>query len=113
MNNPNLLKKHFSSIGHIPTHPPNNLSNRTLTTEELNILDKGLSFAPTDLTTEPKLQLQLLHHYDKYYTATTNQPKSLPLTTTDKIYRPIKFIPKSKYSTILRMPSTRTVHRDY
>ena len=47
--------EHFLSMGHIPTHPPpnltlHNLSIRTLTTEELNILDKRLSFAPTDIT---------------------------------------------------------------
>lgn len=39
-----------------------------------------------------------MYVHKQYYRATTNQPKSLPLTTTAKIYRPIKFIPKSTYS---------------
>ena len=125
---PQSIKKtkmeHFFIHRPYPHSPTNltihNLSNRTLTTEELNILDKGLSFAPTDITPKPKLQLQLLRHFNvftkslrqmyvhkQHYTATTNQPKSFPLTTTAKTYRPIKFIPKSTYPTITQQYSGR------
>ena len=89
------------------------LSNRTITKEELNNLDKGLFFATMDMTPQPTQQLQLLRHfneftkslcqiyvYKQHYRTNTHQLKSLPLTTTAKFYRPITFIPKPTYSTI-------------
>ena len=36
----------------------------------------------------------------QHYRTNSHQLKSLPLTTTAKVYRPITFIPKSTYSTI-------------
>ena len=95
------------------THPPmgiHNLSSLTLTTAELQLLNKGLSFAPTKnvCSTEPKLQL--LREFNEYskslrrtytnskYYRTPQPVKSQIPTTTEKVHRPMQFLPATKYS---------------
>ena len=68
----------------------------------INILDKGLSFATADMTLQPTQQLKLLRHFNdftkslcqiyvhkQHQRTNTHQLKSLPLTTTAKVYSPI------------------------
>ena len=70
------------------------------------------------MTLQPTQQLKLLHHFNdftkslcqiyvhkQHQRTNTHQLKSLPLTTTSKVYRPIKFIPKPTYSTITQQYS--------
>lgn len=82
-----------------------NLSTYTFTTEELELLDKGLSYAPSTQTSQQQ-QIQLLKQYDEFaksvrstymrlhfrrppkFTTIPNSPQSA------NIYRPMKFIPK-------------------
>ena len=66
-----------------------------------------------DMTPQPTQQLQLLQHFNdftkslckiyvhkQHYRTNTYQLKSLPLTTSAKVYRPITIIPNPTYSTI-------------
>ena len=88
-----------------------NLSSMTLSPEELQLLSKGLSFAPTPKIPVKKAYTQVLGCFDtyarslrgkhvdtvKYFTNTapTVTVQEGP-TTTSKIYRPMKFVPKTK-----------------
>ena len=94
-----------------------NLSSATLTQEELNILDKGLSFAPTPTTPQPEQQLLLLRHYNdfarslrhvysnqQYHTA-SKKPNPPPPTTTSKLHRSMKFIPNTIQRTLTQQYS--------
>ena len=81
-----------------------NLSTYTFTTEELELLNKGLSYAPT-IQTSQQQQIQLLKQYDEFAksvrsTFMQHSKKSSKVTITlnppqsANIYRPMKFIPK-------------------
>ena len=89
------------------THPSvHNFSTHNLTTEDLQLLNKGLSFAPTPTLPKQTCYLQLLHNFDRYAESLKTQftksqkPQThiqsnteTALTTT--IYRPLKFLPKT------------------
>lgn len=91
-----------------------NLSNLTLTHDELRILNKGLSFALIPTTTQIKTHRQLLKDFDnyaktvrqKYVHNTYHQPvtcKQLPTeesTESAKIHKRMKFIPQQHYNTL-------------
>ncbi len=93
-----------------PTRCVHNLSSLTLTTAESQLLNKGLSFAPTKelCSTEPKLQL--LREFNEYskslrrtyansvYCRTPKPVKSDIPTTTEKVHRPMRFLPTTTYS---------------
>ena len=78
-----------------------------LTSDELQLLSKGLSSLPTPLVTRKKIYIQTLNYYAqslrkkyvnaiKYY-APTPQPKRVETTTTSKIYCRLKFLPHDSY----------------
>ena len=90
-----------------------NLSNLTLTHDELRLLDKGLSFALSPMTPTIKTHKQLLKNFDnyaksvrqKYVHATYYQPPSKETLTdettiTAKVHRQMKFLPKQEFSTL-------------
>ncbi|XP_064393306.1 uncharacterized protein LOC135340830 [Halichondria panicea] len=93
-----------------PTRCVHNLSSLTLTTAESQLLNKGLSFALTKnlCSTEPKLQL--LREFNEYskslrriytnsiYYRTPKPVKSGIPTTTEKVHRPMRFLPTTTYS---------------
>lgn len=84
-----------------------NLSDLKLTQEELQVLNKGLSFALTPITPHIQTHKQLLKDFDnyaksvrqKYVHATyhqptyTNQTLSEENTTTTTVHRRMKFLP--------------------
>ena len=89
-----------------------NLSSVALTPEELQLLSKGLSFAPTPSIPRNKMYIQTLNYYDLYarslrtryvnavkYYAPTPQPEKVETTTTSKIYRRLKFLPRDSRKT--------------
>ena len=90
-----------------------NLSSMTLSLEERQLLGKGLSFAPTPKIPVKKAYTQVLDCFDsfaksvrqkyvdtlRYYSKVTSVPQEEP-TITSKIYRPMKFVPKSKQNTL-------------
>lgn len=100
-----------------------NLSTYTFTTHELELLNKGLSYAPSTQTTPREHQLQLLKQYDEFaktvrsiyirlhfrkpqkVTTAPNPPQSA------NIYRPIKFIPKERRQYATDFYSGRTLYR--
>ena len=84
-----------------------NLSTRTFNGDELQLLEKGLSFAVSPQTTIQERQLQLLNHYDEFATSIRSTHRSLEYakphsepsylkTTPGHIYRAIKFLPREK-----------------
>ena len=88
-----------------------NLSSITLTPEESQLLSKGLSFAPTPTMPQKKIYFQTLNYYDlyaqslrkkyvntvKYHYTPTSQPIQREATTTSKVYRHIKFLPRDSH----------------
>ena len=90
-----------------------NLSSMTLSQEERQLLGKGLSFAPTPKIPVKKAYTQVLDCFDsfaksvrqkyvdtlRYFSKAMSVPQEEP-TTTSKIYRPMKFVPKSKHNTL-------------
>ena len=93
-----------------------NLSGIPLTQSDLELLSKGLSFAPQPTTTYKKSQLRLLSDYDQFartlrsmyvhtlYTTTLSGEK-VPLepTITDYVFRKMKFLPKSSTVTFTQV----------
>ena len=83
-----------------------NLSNITLTHEELQLLSKGLSFSPTPTLPLKKGYFQVLNHFDQFaksirqkyvhtqFHAPTKQPQEEESTITSQVYRRMKFLPK-------------------
>ena len=88
-----------------------NLSSHTFNEDELSLLNKGLSFAPTPTSTQQE-QLQLLRHYDNYaktvrrsytnrvYSRPHNETITQNQPPTAQIYRPMIFLPKQTYSSM-------------
>ena len=86
-----------------------NLSSLTLSLEELQLLSKGLSFAPHPKIPVKKAYTQVFDCFDsfaksvrqkyvdtvKYFSRATPVAQEEP-TTRSKIYQPMKFMPKSK-----------------
>lgn len=90
-----------------------NLSNLTLTQDEQRLLDKGLSFAISPTTPTIQTHRQLLKNFDnyaksvrqKYVHATYHQPPNKEtlteeITTTAKLHRQMKFLPKQDFDTL-------------
>ena len=91
-----------------------NLSSVNLSQTELQLLSKGLSFAPTPIIPDRKAQLKLLSDYDQFAqnlrtTYERSQMKRCTLpgekitiesSTTSFIHRPMKFLPKTSTTPI-------------
>ena len=81
-----------------------------LSPEELQLLSKGLSFAPTPKPPVKKAHTQILDYFDTYARSVRQKyvdtikyfSKAMPMVQkpTSKIYRPTKFVPKSKQNTL-------------
>ena len=89
-----------------------NLSSITLSPQELQLLSKGLSFAPTPSLPVRKTYFQVLNHFDSYaksvrqkyvhaqfYTPTAHSATEEQPTTTSNIYRSMKFLQKTTHRT--------------
>ena len=90
-----------------------NLSTIEFNQQELDLLYKGLSFAPTPQTTQHDQHIQLLRQYDEfaktvcktYVHAQYNKPSNPPTPSTSvpieaQVYRAIKFLPKQQHTTL-------------
>lgn len=91
-----------------------NLSNLTLSPDELRVLNKGLSFALSPTTSPIKTHRQLLRDFDnyaktvrqKYVHATYHRPlnseqmSTEETTVTSHIHRRMKFLPKQEFNTL-------------
>lgn len=91
-----------------------NLSSINLTQTELELLTKGLSFAPTPTLSYRETQLRLLSDYDQFAKnlrvtyekaqkkGCSLQGEKIPLetTTTSFIHRQMKFLPKTPTSSV-------------
>ena len=105
----------FFFIPALPRKPPDltlhNLSTYELTPQDIQLLNKGLSFAPTPHATNPDSHQQLLRNFNdfarslrlKYMRAKHTKQKqhynAPPQTTTSFIYRRMKFLPPIKAET--------------
>ena len=88
-----------------------NLSSYDFDKEELNVLRKGLSFAPTTKQPIHEQQIKLLTQYDKFATTVRRTYNNLQYTRPQtiqrdtnpplhaKVYRAFKFLPKQEYAT--------------
>ncbi len=99
----------------IPNVTVHNLSSRSLNTEQLTLLTKGLSFAPTPNIDNTVQYPQLLRQYNEFarslrpiYTHAVTKPNITPtkkeqpeqsLTDRPYIYRQMKFLPKLNHIT--------------
>ena len=91
-----------------------NLSTHQLTSEDYQLLNKGLSFSPTPNTPQKEIQQQILRNFDQFASSlrlkymrimhTSQKPhqEQLKPTTTSYIYRAMKFLPKPNTETPLR-----------
>ena len=89
-----------------------NLSTYKLTQDDLQLLDKGLTFSPTPNTPTKELHRQILHHFNDFarslrlkyakarYTKQKHQPPPQQ-TTTSLLYRQMKFLPPPKPETYI------------
>ena len=89
-----------------------NLSNFNFEKQELDLLHKGLSFAPIPQTPLIKQQLQLLKQFDNFaktirktyvnslYRKTNTQRPITNLPICAYVYRTTKFLPKQQYTTM-------------
>ena len=89
----------------LPDLTIHNLSSFRLTPDDMQVLAKGLNFAPTPTTPFPKVQKQIFHSFNEFAkslrlkykrahcTHQRQHHKSLNPTTTSNVYRKIKFLP--------------------
>lgn len=89
-----------------------NFSSMTLTIEELQLLNKGLTFIPTTTLSPIKAQLKIMEDFDKFaktlrqkfvhtlYYPLKNKKSIIKRTDTSNIYRRMKFLPKQTTTTI-------------
>ena len=82
-----------------------NFSTHNLTNKDLQVLNKGLSFAPTPILFKQTCYLQLLYNFGRYADSLRTQytkPQNLPthtqinigMTPTTTVFQPMKFLPK-------------------
>ena len=103
-----------------------NFSTYELTEEDIQLLNKGLTFAPTPDTPTQDLHVQILRNFNDFaqslrlkytrsrYTKRTLQPRQTALspTTTQLIYRPMRFLPLHKPQTdVTRYSGFATLER--
>ena len=86
------------------------MSSLHLSQAELNLLDKGLSFAPTPQVNSTESTLQLLQQFNLYFKSVRRtyinsvhyRTPKVKFTSTDSItalvHRPMKFLPKKAYT---------------
>ena len=62
----NNRTKHFNARLEANKKHIKNLSNKTMTTEQINLLGKGLKFIPTPPTKQTQIRRQLLQDFDQF-----------------------------------------------